>query len=343
MGVESVVAGHEHTSMSVIAGQLPPSIYKRQLPTAPGYSPLGNAAALAQWSYCFDRNDTDTSRGNTTVTSGVGNNWDCSVPGSLNSADPNWNAAAAKLVPAPGAGVGERGHLKTVEGMKWMAEKHARRQLLRARPPGARRPVQPERQQRLQHRTPAQLQQRRARDVAFGMETQPGHGASDARGEYTVRRNNFGTGVGNVDSVGGTTWGGTGVYGAQIGGVWDALLGEGRNFWFFASSDWHNRGMFGPDDRRSTQDFYPGEYQRDYRDGATASTTRAAPDTTSGCVSPEQIVDGLRSGNSWADAGQIIDRLAFVACADTKLNDRSASGLMEAAALGREAEYRCRR
>ena len=29
-----------------------------------------------------------------------------------------------------------------------------------------------------------------------------------------------------MDSVGGTTYGGTGVYGAQIGGVWDALLGE---------------------------------------------------------------------------------------------------------------------
>ena len=59
-----------------------------------------------------------------------------------------------------------------------------------------------------------------------------------------------------------TTYGGTGVYGAQIGGVWDALLGEGRNWWFFASSDWHNRGSFGPDDRRTSQDFYPGEYQR---------------------------------------------------------------------------------
>ncbi len=81
----------------------------------------------------------------------------------------------------------------------------------------------------------------RRRRVAFGFETQPGHGASDARGEYTVRRNSFGTT--RVDSVGGTTYGGTGVYGAQVGGVWDALLGEGRNFWFFASSDWHNRGM----------------------------------------------------------------------------------------------------
>jgi hypothetical protein len=98
--------------------------------------------------------------------------------------------------------------------------------------------------------------------VAFGFETQPGHGASSDRGEYSPRRNNIGGVL--VDSVGGTTYGGTGVYGAYVGGVWDALLGEGRGFWFFASSDWHNRGIFGPDDRRTTQDFYPGEYQRDF-------------------------------------------------------------------------------
>src|SRR5262249_39429468 len=99
--------------------------------------------------------------------------------------------------------------------------------------------------------------------VALGLGAQPGHGASDTRGEYTIRRNNIG-GI-NTDSVGGTTYGGTGVYGAQIGGVWDALLGEGRNFWFFASSDWHNRGSFGPDDRRSSQECLPGENQRKYK------------------------------------------------------------------------------
>ena len=140
--------------------------------------------------------------------------------------------------------------------------------------------------------------------VAFGMETQPGHGASDNQGEYTVLRNNFGTGVGQIDSVGGTTYGGTGVYGAQIGGVWDALLGEGRNWWFFASSDWHNRGSFGPDDRRSTQDFYPGEYQRNY------TMVRSGADK----LRPQTIVDGLRSGNNFATEGQIIDRLGFVVC-----------------------------
>ena len=88
IGIESVVAGHEHTSMSVITGQMPSKIFKQKLPTGPGYSPLGNADALAQWEYCFDRGDTDISRGNTVVGGTEGNNWDCSIPGSPNSTDP---------------------------------------------------------------------------------------------------------------------------------------------------------------------------------------------------------------------------------------------------------------
>jgi hypothetical protein len=336
MGLESVVAGHEHTSMSVVTGQLPASIYRRNLPTSAGYSPLGNATALAQWSYCFDRGDTDTSRGNTVVGGTEGNNWDCSVTGSANAADPNWNAVAAKLVPLPGAGVGERGHLKTVEAMKWMAEKHpdasyyVPAHLERAGPfnPNGNNGFNIEHLRNFNNAAPT---------VAFGMETQPGHGASDARGEYTVRRNNFGAGIGNVDSVGGTTYGGTGVYGAQIGGVWDALLGEGRNWWFFASSDWHNRGMFGPDDRRSSQDFYPGEYQRDYvmvendeRGGRHFSDRHGSRNKV---LTPAALVDGLRSGNSWTDSGQLIDRLAFVACEDTRLHDAIGNALVEAAVL----------
>ena len=165
--------------------------------------------------------------------------------------------------------------------------------------------------------------------IAFGMETQPGHGASDNRGEYAIRRNNFGAPIGLVDTVGGTTYGGTGVYGAQIGGVWDALLGEGRNFWFFASSDWHNRGSFGPDDRRTTQDFYPGEYQRDF---VLVRPERRGHDRKLP-LNPQEIVDGLRNGNSWTSSGQLVDRLAFVACADTRIPDRAGNAIMEAATL----------
>lgn len=310
LGVESVVAGHEHTSMSVITGQMPQSIDTVELPTSPGYTPLGNGTALAQWEYCFDRNDGDRSRGNTTATSGIGNNWECSVPGSNSSTDPSWATDAAKLIPAGGTGTGVRGHFKTVEAVKWMNAFHPNgsyylpTHLERAGPfnPDGNNGFNIEHLRNFNNAAP---------NVAFGFETQPGHGASDARGEYTVRRNNIG-GV-QTDSVGGTTYGGTGVYGAVVGGVWDALLGEGRKYWFLASSDWHNRGGFGTDDRRSSQDFFPGEYQRNYtlvRNGADK-------------LRPQTIVDGMRTGNTFVSSGQLVDRLAFVACVSYPIAPRS--------------------
>ena len=209
--------------------------------------------------------------------------------------------SSSSTVTAALGGVGTQGHNKALEGLKWMAENH----------PNA------------SYYVPAHLERpgpffstgnqgyniehlrnfnNTAPNIAFGFESQPGHGAANNRGEYQVLRNSFsGT---YVDSVGGTTYGGTGVYAAQVGGVWDALLGEGRNWWFFASSDWHNRGTFGADDRRSTQDFQPGEYQRDY------VMVRKGSDK----IRPQTVVDGLRSGNSFVAGGQLIDRLAFVAC-----------------------------
>ncbi len=303
LGLESVVAGHEHTSMALITGQMPAGFDNPNRLGLP-FTPLGNATAFAQWTYCFDRGDADWSRGNTAIGSGIGNNWDCSVPGSLNAADPSWNATAQKLVPAGGTGTGERGHAKTVEAMKWMKAFHPNESyyipthLERAGPfnPNGNNGFNIEHLRNFNNAAPM---------VAFGFETQPGHGASDTRGEYIMRRNSFGAGVGNVDSVGGTTYGGTGVYGSQIGGVWDALLGEGRNFWFIASSDWHNRGRFGSDDRRTSQDFFPGEYQRNYTMVRNAGNPK---------LSPQMIVDGLRTGNTFVAGGQLIDGLAFTAC-----------------------------
>ncbi len=322
MGLESVVAGHEHTSMGVITGQLPVvvSVGKEKAkratsrsPNLDGFSAMGNATALSQWSYCFDRGDTDNSRG-------AGQGWDCTVPGSNSAADPSWVEPAKKLFIASGAGAGERGHLKTVEAIKWMAAFHpdgsyyVPAHLERAGPfnPNGNNGFNIEHLRNFHNAGPK---------IAFGFETQPGHGASDNRGEYRPGRNNIG-GV-QVDSVGGTTYGGTGVYGAQVGGVWDALLGEGRNFWFFASSDWHNRGSFGPDDLRTTQDFYPGEYQRNY------TMVRNGGDK----LRPQTIVDGLRSGNNFASSGQIIDRLAFVACASYRGPAARTSAAVEAIAL----------
>jgi hypothetical protein len=302
-GLESVVAGHEHTSMGVMTGQVPASVYTQTLPTTPGYTPLGNANALAQWTYCFDRGVSDTSRGNTTtqpgnVNTGIGNNWNCAVPGSANSASPDWNSAGQKLNGANG----NNGHTKTVEAVKWMTAFHpdssyyVPAHLERAGPfnPTGNNGFNIEHLRNFNNAGPR---------VAFGFESQPGHGASDRRGEYSIRRNSINSV--NVDFVGGTTYGGTGVYAAQVGGVWDALLGEGRNWFFFASSDWHSRGAFSVDDRRSDNDFWPGEYQRNY----TMVRTGGAR------ITPQSVVDGLRTGNTWVDSGQLIDRFAFVACA----------------------------
>jgi hypothetical protein len=314
LGLESVVEGHEHTSMAVITGQMPAAIYTT--PISGPSTVLGNANAQAEWTYCFDRgNGADVSRG-------VTNQWTCDVPGSTISspATPFWSSTGQKLIPslvAGSAGLGERGHIKTLEAVRWMQAKHPNgsyyvpAHLERAGPfnPNGNNGFNVEHLRNFNNAGPT---------VAFGFETQPGHGASSDRGEYLPRRQTINGVV--TDSVGGTTYGGTGVYGAVIGGVWDALLGEGRNFWFFASSDWHNRGIFGPDDTRTTQDFEPGEYQKNY------TLVKNGVDR----LNPQNIVDGLRSGNTFTDSGQLIDRLAFVAC--TGLSAAQVQALAVAAA-----------
>ena len=64
--------------------------------------------------------------------------------------------------------------------------------------------------------------------VAFGIES-PGHfaegGANGGSGSYTA------------SAVGGGTYGMAGIYTAKVGGLWDGLLGEGRNFFIYVSSD----------------------------------------------------------------------------------------------------------
>ena len=308
-GIEQNPPGHEHLSMSIITGQMPTSLDTTTLPTTPRpitgqrYIPVGNANALAQHTYCFDRTLTDRSRGNNTGST-VGNNWDCSNPSSPASfsAALGFNDAAKKLIQPSGVGSGNVGHLISLEAVKWMQTYHpdgsywVPAHLERAGPfnPNGSNGYNVEHLRDFNNTAPR---------IAFGFETQPGHGASSERGEYFPARNNIGGVL--TDSVGGTTYGGTGVYGAYVGGVWDAMLGEGRNWWFFASSDSHNRGIFGNDDRRSTQDFQPGEYQRNY------TMVRNGTDK----LRPQTIVDGLRTGNNWAASGQLVDRVAFIACA----------------------------
>jgi hypothetical protein len=85
----------------------------------------------------------------------------------------------------------------------------------------------------------------------------------------------------------GATFGGAGIFASRIGGVWDALLSEGRRWWISASSDYH-----------SDDDFYPGEYQKTY----TYVTKKN---------DPQALIDGLRSGNRFIVTGDLITSLNF--------------------------------
>lgn len=114
-----------------------------------------------------------------------------------------------------------------------------------------------------------------APDVAFGFEGIPGHQKESSRGGY-----------GSADPKA-QTYGGADYMIAQVGGLWDALLGEGRNFWVFANSDFHN----------TDGDFWPGEYEKNY-------TYVTGSDYQS-------LVAGFRSGNSFAVEGDLINGLNF--------------------------------
>ena len=291
IGVEQNAPGHEHVSTSILAGQLP----------WPSSAAGGNANLQAQYEYCFDRSDRDTSRG-------AENQWDCAVSGSSNNS--LLNDTARKITGTNSATTANLGHLKTLEGIKWMNERapstsyFVPAHLERA---GAYNPTSSS-GYNIQH---LRNFHNTAPQIAFGFESMPGHQADAGRGSY------------GPGAVGGGTYGGTGVYAAALGGVWDALLGEGRNWWFFASSDYHNRGSFGPDQRETTADFYPGEYTKDF-----VMVRKGNKD-----LSAQGVIDGLRSGNSYVANGELIDRLAFVVCTlNPGLPRSAAKALMEKAA-----------
>jgi hypothetical protein len=111
--------------------------------------------------------------------------------------------------------------------------------------------------------------------VLVGMEGAPGHQA--IRSERGLYRNTAAPTFGGFDQM--TT---------QVGGVWDALLAEGKRFWITATSDSHVNL------RDGGRDHDPGEYSKTY--------VWARHDA-------EDILDGLRNGRMFAVTGNLIDRL----------------------------------
>lgn len=124
--------------------------------------------------------------------------------------------------------------------------------------------------------------------VAIGMEGAPGHQATGLKpdGERGIYRRS-------------PTMGGFDQMTATLGGVWDAMLGEGRRWWITATSDSHRNHSQGGDD------FWPGEYSKTY---------------VHAVAEPDAILAGLRSGRIFVTTGDLVSELDVTAT----LGDRKA-------------------
>jgi hypothetical protein len=134
-----------------------------------------------------------------------------------------------------------------------------------------------------------------APSVYRGMEGAPGHQAGTLARDGSARRDDKGEPSGNrggYSNDAARTLGGFDQMTAVVGGLWDALLGEGRRFWIVATSDSHVHYSDGG------SDFWPGEYQKTY------VWARHAYD---------DILDGLRAGRIFVVAGDLIESLEVTA------------------------------
>lgn len=162
-------------------------------------------------------------------------------------------------------------------------------------------------------------------DVMRGFEAAPGHQAATLvgaiRGHY--EKDPKGDSWPGYLKKSYRTWGGYDWYVAQVGGLWDSLLGEGRPWYITANSDSHRHW----DDHTNVDgmtyltkgyvtvkskgaehqhvqtavncDFFPGEY--------TKTWVHAAAPT------PMAVLEGLRGGSMFTVHGDLIDRLEFSA------------------------------
>lgn len=156
--------------------------------------------------------------------------------------------------------------------------------------------------------TPAELRDNHTRAplVYRGLEGAPGHQASGLARDGTPRRTAAGVATGfrgGYTRAGAHTIGGFDQMVAVVGGVWDAMLGEGRRFWVVAASDSH---VHFTDPARQGNDFWPGQFHKTY-----VLAHRSYDD----------VLDGLRSGRVFAVAGDLISELEVTARAGTARAD----------------------
>lgn len=166
------------------------------------------------------------------------------------------------------------GHAKTIEAVQWLQKNYPEECWII--------PTHPERSNRY---TIADFRDMNdaGPSVVFGFDGIPGHQKGKTRGFSKE------TAPGSI--VDGrrvaSTFGGVGYFTAKVGGLWDALLSEGRKWWIFGSSDYHGDG-----------DFLPGEFQKNYY-------------YTENPSDPAALIAGVKSGNGFAVMGDLITDMRF--------------------------------
>lgn len=125
-----------------------------------------------------------------------------------------------------------------------------------------------------------------APEIAVGMAGAPGHQAIAIAPDSSRKLGPRG-GYGNFPTMGGFD-----QMTAQLGGLWDSLLGEGRRWWITSNSDSHVHW------REGGADFWPGEYSKTY--------VWAEKEY-------DDIIDGIRNGRVFVTLGDLISELYVTA------------------------------
>lgn len=125
-----------------------------------------------------------------------------------------------------------------------------------------------------------------APNIAFGVEGMVGNQMEPDRGGYTTAYVNA-----NLKN---RVYGGVDYVVAQVGGIWDALLGDGRRFWNVADSDHHFKTI-----GTNSSGYFPGEYAKTYVWIENQYT------------GIKGVLEGVRSGRMFSVFGDLINALDF--------------------------------
>lgn len=129
-----------------------------------------------------------------------------------------------------------------------------------------------------------------APNVAVGMAGAPGHQAATLNPDGSLNPSDARGGYGRYPTLGGFD-----QFTAKVGGFWDSMIGEGRDWWITSNSDSHIHYSEGG------SDFWPGEYSKTYVWSQN---------------NYDSIMTGIRSGNVFVTTGDLIDELYVTVSAD---------------------------